>query len=102
MGENRGKWYKPEIEHSPFPIYYEISSRIEDQYFTDCILEDKEPEFTPEQARDAIASILMGYLSAKRGRPVKYEDLINVYNKEGTRSILEGLEKYVQNNYYGI
>ena len=44
----------------------------------------------------------MGYLSAKRGRPVKYEDLINVYNKEGTRSILEGLEKYVQNNYYGI
>ena len=99
MGENRGKWYEPEIEHSPFPIYYEISSRIEDQYFTDCILEDKEPEFTPEQARDAIANILMGYLSAKRDRPVKYDDLINVYNKEGTRSILEGLEKYVQNNY---
>ena len=99
MGENRGKWYEPEIEHGPFPIYYEISSRIEDQYFTDCILEDKEPEFTPEQAKEAIANILMGYLSAKKGCTVTYEDLINVYNKEGTRSILEGLEKYVQNNY---
>ena len=50
-------------------------------------------------SRDAIANILMGYLSAKRDRPVTYDDLINVYNKEGTRSILEGLEKYVQNNY---
>jgi UDP-N-acetyl-2-amino-2-deoxyglucuronate dehydrogenase len=101
MGKNRGKWYEPEIEHSPFPIYYEISSRIEDQYFADCILEDKEPEFTPEQARDAIANILMGYLSVKRGRSVTYENLINVYNKEGTKSILEGLENYVQNNYCG-
>ena len=101
MVENKAKWYEPKIEHRPFPKYYEISSRIEDEYFANCILEDKEPEFTPEQARDAIATILMGYLSAKRGCTVTYGDLINVYNNEGTRSILEGLEKYVKNNYCG-
>jgi predicted dehydrogenase len=99
MGENRGKWYEPEIEHGPFPKYYEISARIEDEHFTDCILQDKEPEFTPKQAKAAIAIVLMGYLSAKKGCSVNYQDLMEVYNTKGTKSILEGLEGVVQNNY---
>ena len=99
MGENKAKWYTPEIEHGPFPIYYNISSRIEDEYFTDCIIEDKDPEFTPEHAKAAIATILMGYLSVKEGRPVTYDDLMHIYKTKGTKSILEGLENYVQNNY---
>ena len=99
MGKNRGFWYEPEIEHSPFPQYYNISMRIEDDYFTRCIIEDKEPEFTPEQAREAIATVLLGYLSAKQATNVKMSDLMRIYQTEGTKSILEGLEKIVQNNY---
>jgi len=69
--------------------------------FTNCILEDSDPEFTPEHAKEAIATVLMGYLSAKRGSPVTRDDLMEVYKKKGTKSILEGLEKYVKNNYCG-
>jgi len=29
MGNNRVKWYEPEIKHGPFPKYYEISMGIE-------------------------------------------------------------------------
>lgn len=101
MGENKNKWYKPKIEHRPFPHYYEISMKIQDDYFTNCILEDLEPEFTPEQAKEAIATVLMGYLSAKKGITITHDDLMEIYKKEGTRSILEGLENYVQNNYCG-
>jgi predicted dehydrogenase len=99
MGKNKNMWYEPEIEHSPYPVYYEISSRIEDEYFTNCILEDKDPEFTPEDARAAIATILMGYLSAKEGKTITYDDLMHVYKTKGTKSILIGLENYVINNY---
>jgi predicted dehydrogenase len=101
MHENKGKWYEPEIEHGSFPLYYDISARIEDGYFTDCILEDKDPEFTPEQSRTAIAVILIAYLSVKQGRPATYNDLMVIYHTKGTKTILEGLEKYVQNNYCG-
>ena len=101
MGENKNKWHEPVIEHSPFPKYYEISSRIEDEYFADCILQDKKPEFTPEHAKEAIFTVLMGYLSAKRGITVTRDDLMAVYKKECTRSILDGLENYVQNNFCG-
>ena len=101
MGEKTNKWYEPVIEHSPFPKYYEISSRIEDEYFVNCILEDKKPEFTPEHAKEAIFTVLMGYLSAKKGVTVTRNDLMEIYKKEGTRSILEGLENSVQNNYCG-
>jgi UDP-N-acetylglucosamine 3-dehydrogenase len=100
MGKNHDIWYEPKIEHSPWPRYQEISTKIEDEYFTDCILEDNDPEFTPEQAREAIANVLMGYLSVKRNTTVTYEDLMEIYNTKGTKSILEGLENYVQNNYY--
>jgi predicted dehydrogenase len=99
MGKLKGKWYEPEIEHGSFPIYYDISSRIEDEYFTDCILEDKNPEFTPEQAKEAIATILMGYLSAKVGHTVTNNDIMEIYKTKGTKTILEGLENYVQNNF---
>jgi UDP-N-acetylglucosamine 3-dehydrogenase len=101
MGQNRNSWYKPKIEHEPYPKYYYISMGIQDDYFTDCILEDKEPEFTPKHAKEAIFTVLMGYLSAKRGITVTRDDLMEVYKKEGTKSILEGLENYVQNNFCG-
>ncbi len=99
MGKNRGAWHEPEIEHGPFPQYYKISMGIEDSYFADCILEDKEPEFTPEQAKEAIATVLLGYLSAKMGKKVDMGDLMEIYQAKGTKSVLEGLEKAVQNNY---
>ena len=99
MKEYKEKWYEPEIEHGPFPKYYKISMRNEDLYFTDCIINDIEPEFTPEQAKEAIAVVLMSYLSAKLGRTVNRSELMEIYKTKGTMSILEGLEKFVKNNY---
>lgn len=99
MGNNKGKWYEPEIKHGPFPKYYEISMSIEDSYFTDCIINDVKPDFSPEQAKEAIQTVLLSYLSAKTEKSVTVDDLKKIHNSKGTRSILEGLEKYVTNNY---
>ncbi len=99
VAPHRGKWYEPRIVHGNYPKYYDISARLEDEYFADCILNDTKPKFTPEQAREAIATILLGYLSATRGGTVTYTDLMEIARTKGTRSILEGLENIVQNNY---
>ena len=98
MGENSGRWYEPKIEHGPFPTYYEISARIEDNHFTECIINDTEPEFTPEQSKKAIEAILLAYLSAKKGSRASIDELYAIYKNEGTKSILEGLENYVRLN----
>ncbi len=98
MGKNAKKWYVPKIEHGPFPLYYELSMRNEDSHFTDCIINDTIPKFSPEQAREAIYDVLLCYLSAKKEKTVSREDLNEVYNTVGTKSILEGLEEFVQNN----
>jgi len=98
MGDNRGKWFEPDIEHGAFPKYYEISARIEDSYFTDCILDDKTPEFTPKQAREAVATVLLSYLSAKKDKRVSYRELMDIYNTQGTQSILNGILESIENN----
>ena len=92
-GENRYQWFSPEVEHEPFPGYYIISFRNEDEHFAECVLEDKEPVFTPEDAKKAVAVALMGYLSAKTGKIVTRSDLERVASTQGTRSIITGLEK---------
>ncbi|TXT66612.1 MAG: Oxidoreductase domain-containing protein [Promethearchaeota archaeon] len=98
MGDNKGKWVIPEIEHAPFPKYYEISARIEDSYFTECILEDKTPEFTPEEAREAIATVLLSYLSAQMGYRVSYDELLRIYEAQGSHVILNGILNNIENN----
>ncbi len=97
LEENANKWFEPNIEHGPFPKYYEISANIEDAYFTNCILNDKEPEFTPQHAREAVATVLLSYLSAIKERNMTYEDLMEIYQTDGTESILKGLQKAVKN-----
>lgn len=99
MGELRGKWYEPEVEHAAFPGYYIISASAEDKHFTECILNDTTPEFRPEQARNAIAGILMGYLSAQRKNPVSRTDLDEIFSTIGTKSILENIPAAIQDNY---
>jgi predicted dehydrogenase len=95
MGENVGKWFQPNIQHEPFPGYYQISARIEDNYFAECVINNKTPEFTPRDAKEAVAAVLLNYLSVKRKERVYYEDLMDIYHNEGTSSILENLEKYI-------
>ena len=99
MDKYKGKWYEPQIEHGPYPKYYEISMGKEDEYFADCIINDTQPEFTPQQAKEAIFDVMLSYLSAKKGNAVKREELNKIYNTVGTHTILEGLEKAVHNNY---
>jgi predicted dehydrogenase len=98
LGENRGRWFEPAIEHGTYPKYYDISARKEDEYFASCILEDKDPEFTPEQAKEAVAAVLIGYLSAIQGRPASYNELMEKAHTIGTKFILENLLKAIKNN----
>jgi predicted dehydrogenase len=95
MAERRYQWVEPEIEHAPFPGYYAICARYLDEHFARCIIEDREPEFTPEQAKSAIAGVLMGYLSAETGRSATRDDLMEVAAKRGTRSLLENLTDHI-------
>jgi hypothetical protein len=73
--------------------------RNEDLYFADCILNDKDPEFTPIQAREAIATVLLSYLSAIEGKTVTMENLIKLYKDKGTKFILEDLPRSIQENF---
>jgi len=98
MGENKNQWYEPEIEHAPFPSYYNISMRCEDEYFAQCILENKEPDFSPEQAKSAIAAVLMGYVSAQTGKAVTRADLAAIEKAAGTESILHKLAEHIPIN----
>ncbi len=92
-------WYYPKINHGPFPKYYHISMGNEDSYFTNCILDDREPEFTPEHAKEAVATVLLAYLSAINARTTSMDELMDIYKTKGTRFIHENLMKAVQNNY---
>ena len=100
-GPNRGIWYEPRVIHGTYPKYYEISARFEDEYFADCILTNKDPEFTPEQAKAAIATVLLGYLSAELGRAATMDELMEIARTKGTKGILEGINEVVQNNCLG-
>jgi predicted dehydrogenase/Xaa-Pro aminopeptidase len=98
MAEHKQQWFEPEIEHAPFPGYYAISAKHLDEYFARCILEDREPEFTPEKAKSAVADVLMGYLSAQTGRAATRDDLMEVAKSKGTRSVLENLAEHIPTN----
>jgi len=98
MGENKNQWYEPDIEHGPFPSYYNISMRCEDEYFAQCILENREPDFTPEQAKSAITAVLMGYMSAQTGRAVTRAEITTIEKTAGTESILHKLAEHIPIN----
>ena len=99
--EKKGEFYSPSdpIEHGAYPKYYTISARCEDHYFADCILNNREPEFTPQQAREAIKVTLLSYLSAKKGSIATMDELDEIYKTDGTKSILKDLGKVIQPNY---
>ncbi len=98
MGEHRQQWYEPEIEHAPFPRYYSISVRHADEHFAECVLEDREPEFSPHDAKSAIAGVLMGYLSVRTGRAASRDDLMKFMEEGPTARLLENLSDSVPIN----
>jgi predicted dehydrogenase/Xaa-Pro aminopeptidase len=95
MGDHRREWFEPDLEHGPFPHYYTISVKHEDEHFARCILEDREPEFTPEDARSAVACVLMGYLSARTGKAATRGELMELAKKEGSGSLFKNLGEYI-------
>ncbi|MFX1378757.1 MAG: Gfo/Idh/MocA family protein [Promethearchaeota archaeon] len=97
--EKLNGWYFPKINHGPFPKYYHISMGIEDSYFTECILNDKEPDFTPQQAKEAVATVLLAYLAAINGRTTSMDELMKLYKTRGTKTISKELGKSIQENY---
>ncbi len=102
--EKKGEFYSPSefIEHGAYPQYYTISARYEDRYFADCILNDIEPEFTPKQAKEAVAVVLLSYLSAKKGKSATMDELKSFAKKEGTQNLLDDFNPVIQNNYKNL
>jgi hypothetical protein len=95
----KGIYYEIATEHGAYPQYYIISAYHEDTHFADCILNGKQPEFTSEQAREAVAVTLLGYLSARLGRTTGMEELKSEVAAKGSRQILENLTPFIRNNY---
>lgn len=102
--EVKGEFYSPTepIEHGAYPQYYTISSRQEDRYFAQCILDNKNPEWTPQQARDAIKVVLLAYLAARNQRTTTIDELDKLYKSEGTKNILKGIPEVIQPNFKGL
>ncbi|MHA1268279.1 MAG: Gfo/Idh/MocA family protein [Candidatus Helarchaeota archaeon] len=97
--EKKGVFYEVELEHGPFPKYYMISFKHEDTYFAECVLDNKVPEFTPEDAMEAVAVAHLAYLSSKSGTNVSMDELKNLIKSKGSKYLFEGLEEFVQKNY---
>ena len=97
--EKKGEYYEVACEHGAYPAYYLISAFHEDTHFAESIINDTDPEFTPEQAKEAVATVLLGYLSAKNGRRTTMEELKSHAESQGTKDLLEGLQEVTQQNY---
>jgi predicted dehydrogenase len=93
------EYYSPQVEHSPFPGYYTIAARVEDTYFADCIMNGKEPEFTPQQAREAVADVYLAYYAAKKGETATMDELRQYLKKHDSLSIMKGMDRVVQKNF---
>jgi predicted dehydrogenase len=91
MGANVGRWFVPELEHSPYPGYYLISAHHTDEYFARCVLENRELEFTPEQTMSPVADVLAGYLSFLEKRPVEIREIEKMADENRTIEILQRL-----------
>lgn len=78
-GPGQCEWYKPKVEHEPYPGTYRISFMNEVKHFADCIMNDKEPESSGEDARAAVEMALLGYLSAKTHKETKPGDVTPSY-----------------------
>lgn len=91
MGISIGQWFEPQIDHAPFPGYYLISANKTDEYFAECIISGKAPEFTPAQSMRPIADVLAGYLSFIEKRPVRVEEVEKMADENRTIEILEKL-----------
>jgi hypothetical protein len=91
--EHKGSVHSPEIEHGAFPMYYTISFGIEMDHFADCILNNREPEFTPEQAREAVAVSHLAYFAAKRGCLTTMAEFREFIAAKGTPALFDGLEQ---------
>jgi predicted dehydrogenase len=99
MGENQNKWYQPTgIDHGSFPDYYRISMGAEDLHFAECILNDTEPEFSPEDAKKTVLAVLMAYESANRNKPVTKEQLYKLAEEKGSMNVLKRLKRHIQQN----
>jgi predicted dehydrogenase len=96
--EHSCEYYSPQVEHSPFPGYYTIAARVEDTYFADCIINDKEPEFTPQQAKEAVADVYLAYYAAKKGETATMDELKKYLKKHDSLSIMKGMDKVIQKN----
>jgi predicted dehydrogenase len=65
------EWVQPEVAHAPFPGYYNISFRNEVKHFVDCVLENKRPEMTGEDGREALRVAIAAIRSSEEKRMIK-------------------------------
>jgi len=95
----KGSYSDIAADHGAYPVYYIISAYHEDTHFADCILNDRPPEFTPEQARSAVEVVLLGYLSARLGRTATMDELALEEAEKGTGHIVEEAMPFIRKNF---
>jgi hypothetical protein len=59
----------------------------------------KEPEFTPQQAREAVADVYLAYYAAKKGETATMDELKQYLKKHDSLSIMKGMDRVVQKNF---
>lgn len=100
--EMQGEFYSPSLTHGVFPQYYTISFRLEDTHFAECILNNKLPEFTPQEAREAVVVAHLAYLAAKKKTTVTMSELTEVLKNEGTASLFEGIDEVIHKAHINL
>jgi len=61
-------WVKPDVKHEIYPGYFPLTFGNEVKYFIDCIIENREPEFSGKMGKETIKIIEAAYKAAKTGK----------------------------------
>ena len=61
-------WVRPDVEHDTYPGYFPLTFRNEIKYFIDCIIENREPEFSGKMGIESIKVVEAAYKAVKTGK----------------------------------
>jgi len=68
QGMETDGWMMPDVEHEIYPGYFPLTFGNEVKYFIDCIIKNREPEFSGSMGKETIRIIEAAYKAAKTGK----------------------------------
>ncbi|VVB62136.1 UDP-N-acetylglucosamine 3-dehydrogenase [uncultured archaeon] len=72
-GMETNGWVRPDVEHETYPGYFPLTFRNEINYFIDCIIENREPEFSGKMGIESIKVVEAAYKAVKTGKTQNVE-----------------------------